>query len=740
MERTDFIENRIDVVKNIYTLYSYAIGTVTEDREWALQRYKMGKWYVAELFGDTLLFAPSRFVGYKNNTREKHTSNHGDGTQTNAKFKDLKLYREIADNYLSEQFESFMRSLGLVKESAKFLIPYNLDISDLQRQCKCYFICPTHCKGQKESAWKSILSQNIIAIGWNHMDYTNFTIREVEQEYKDDAIARKTFSLFKQIKDGDVICCTNNNFGLWGIGIALSQYKYKKEIHYAGIDDDGYESYYSHYIDVAWLCFKEQGYISTDELNILPSERQWPPYGTLNKREDVPLYISRYLLQNNNMENNKYEKYIKLVEANKNLILTGAPGTGKTYIAKAIAANIISNGTNDWSGLSAEQKNQVAFVQFHPSYDYTDFVEGLRPVAGGEFRRQDGVFKEFCKRALGEDEVITISNNNLFNKVYAELSDDIQNGRITKYERITAEDRGVAINDKDRLVFGPEDTHPKTISLRNLRLLFDYYVSNKQFEVSKGAREELWNAIASLTNGKTKTLDYTEYKWALNQLLSRVNKEDLDTMTISPEQDTEQQSQKPYIFIIDEINRGEISKIFGELFYAIEPDYRGEEGTVQTQYNNLVEDDDIFKSGFYVPENVYIIGTMNDVDRGVEAMDFAIRRRFGWKEVTAEESAENMGITGLARVKMNALNKSLLAHNLTKAHCIGGAYFRKLEGDDFKALWDYHLEGIIFEYFRGEPDAQNAIEEIKKDYFDAKLPENTTKKEESVSTEEGSAE
>ena len=64
MERTDFIENRIDVVKNIYTLYSYTRGTVTEDREWALQRFKKGKWYVVELFGDTLLFAPSRFVGY----------------------------------------------------------------------------------------------------------------------------------------------------------------------------------------------------------------------------------------------------------------------------------------------------------------------------------------------------------------------------------------------------------------------------------------------------------------------------------------------------------------------------------------------------------------------------------------------------------------------------------------------------------------------------------------------------
>ena len=82
--------------------------------------------------------------------------------------------------------------------------------------------------------------------------------------------------------------------------------------------------------------------------------------------------------------------------------------------------------------------------------------------------------------------------------------------------------------------------------------------------------------------------------------------------------------RKNYVFIIDEINRGEISKIFGELFFSIDPGYRGVAGTVQTQYQNLIEDGDIYENGFYVPENVYIIGTMNDIDRSVDSMDFAI--------------------------------------------------------------------------------------------------------------------
>ena len=481
----------------------------------------------------------------------------------------------------------------------------------------------------------------------------------------------------------------------------------------------------------------------------IPNERHTP--GELTEWTEIDNleglranYLAQLPRQRNtrlsSSNNSSICEYANLLLAKHNLVLTGAPGTGKTYTAKAIAAYIISEGKVDWRGLSAEQKEQVAFVQFHPSYDYTDFVEGLRPGENGEFRRQDGIFKEFCKRALGDEDVVSEVSTNLFDKVYNELIDDIRSGAITTYERITADDRGLAVNDKNKIIFGPEVKNYKTASIRNLRLLFDYYQAKGIKDASSLTRDDLWKAISSLTGGKTKTLDYTEYRWALNQLLSRVTDADKALAEAEPAIQKENITKKPFIFIIDEINRGELSKIFGELFYAIEPDYRGEEGTVQTQYNNLVEDDDIFKSGFYVPENVYIIGTMNDVDRGVEAMDFAIRRRFGWKEVTAEESAENMCITGLARVKMDALNKSLLAHNLTKAHCIGGAYFRKLEGDDFNALWDYHLEGIIFEYFRGEPDAQKAIEEIKEDYLDAKLPEPAPKVEESVSTEDGSAE
>ena len=165
--------------------------------------------------------------------------------------------------------------------------------------------------------------------------------------------------------------------------------------------------------------------------------------------------------------------------------------------------------------------------------------------------------------------------------------------------------------------------------------------------------------------------------------------------------------RKPFVFIIDEINRGEASKIFGELFYAIDPGYRGKKDhLVQTQYQNLVSEDDVFADGFYVPENVYILATMNDIDRSVESMDFAMRRRFTWKEVTptdTEYMLDNLVCADEAKATMQRLNKAIEETNeLGPAYMIGPAYFLKLgeNGSDFKKLWNMNIEPLLKEYLR----------------------------------------
>ena len=292
--------------------------------------------------------------------------------------------------------------------------------------------------------------------------------------------------------------------------------------------------------------------------------------------------------------------YLQLVQENNltknyNLILTGAPGTGKTFLARQMAANIIGNGVG-----KLDDNPQFGFVQFHPSYDYTDFVEGLRPQPGGSFKRIDGIFKSFC---------------------------------------------------------------------------------------AKAAKEE--------------------------------------------------KNNKKYVFVIDEINRGEISKIFGELFFSIDPGYREEKDRipVRTQYQNLIDADTsltennyLFKKGFYVPSNVYVIGTMNDIDRSVESMDFAFRRRFTFYEVKAADTQysilKDVSSFDEAIRKMDSLNKAIeKIEGLSPAYHIGAAYFKKItlyenERENWNLLWNNHLKGLLFEYLRGLPpkEIEKKLKDLKEAY------------------------
>ena len=436
--------------------------------------------------------------------------------------------------------------------------------------------------------------------------------------------------------------------------------------------------------------------------------------------------------------------YIELLKTNKNLILTGAPGTGKTYLAKEIAAQML--GIVDINDLETDK--HFGFVQFHPSYDYTDFVEGLRPKNGDNgnigFERKNGVFKEFCKNVI----VLNTSNDftldsqqnvgNDFETIYQSIVNDIKSGKITQYNTAYKTQKvGVKNN---RIVYRVDSTSPRTESERNVKLLYDYFVNHNIYDLSDYGKNEYWELISKLTNGRTVTIDYMEYSWILQELLKRTKEyqnsvekrlhdylhPDIimsdDTKSIIEKSRTTPKSHNKFVFIIDEINRGEISKIFGELFFSIDPGYRGEKGKVNTQYQNMIEEGDVFKDGFFVPENVYIIGTMNDIDRSVESMDFAMRRRFAWKEVTAEESMQMLdGMPNEQALKnrMRNLNNAIVKiQGLGKAYQIGAAYFKKIENydGDFDKLWEYHLEGLLAEYLRGNQNAETQLKELKKAY------------------------
>ena len=376
----------------------------------------------------------------------------------------------------------------------------------------------------------------------------------------------------------------------------------------------------------------------------------------------------------------EYKVYYPLSQTllqSKNLILRGAPGTGKTYLAKEIAKEL-TDGNED----------QIGFVQFHPSYDYTDFVEGLRPVSNGdgaiEFRLQDGIFKDFCQKAK---EAQLIGGQDNFDEAWDSYLEYIN---VTEEKEYITKTSYLSVNSRQNLSVNYDSGVPGWSLPR--KYVYELY-KDKNYN-----KQEYYKS-----GGKT----------VLETLRKRFGLKDY----VSP---TEVDTDKKFIFIIDEINRGEISKIFGELFFSIDPGYRGRDGEVSTQYANLHESDD----KFYIPENVYIIGTMNDIDRSVDTFDFAMRRRFRFVEVTAESQLyildEKLGEHAEeAKTRLRNLNVAIEnVQELNSHYHIGPSYFRNLKelDYDYELLWSDYLKPLLEDYLRGSYEEDEILNTLKKAY------------------------
>ncbi|MCV3384170.1 AAA family ATPase [Campylobacter lari] len=303
------------------------------------------------------------------------------------------------------------------------------------------------------------------------------------------------------------------------------------------------------------------------------------------------------------IKSNDLEGFKELLKTHKNIIFHGIPGTGKTYTIVNNIKNIIKN------------ENQMLITQFHPSFSYEDFIEGIKPagIENGQLKLElkNGIFREFCDKAKEEE---------------------------------------------------------------------------------KGFLEKLENGN-------------------FNEALS----------------------DHGYFFIADEINRAELSRVFGELLYALE--YRGEKGKIKTQYASMRRDDE----DFYVPENVFFLGTMNDLDKSIDSFDLAFRRRFIWQEMECDYDvirdeiyAKNIEEYAQACQKLN----KKISNDIGEKYQLGHSYFLKIEfkndeikDSDMKKLFSNRFEALLKEYLRSEyseKDIQKYLNELKKLFVIEKPKETKT--------------
>lgn len=380
----------------------------------------------------------------------------------------------------------------------------------------------------------------------------------------------------------------------------------------------------------------------------------------------------------------RINKEREIILKKKNLILQGAPGTGKTYETATLALQILNEEESVFENRTKimeryrkrVEEGRIAFVTFHQTMDYESFVEGLKAIplkdehekniGGVTYEPRPGIFKTICDSARTKKDE---SFSSCFDK-YLESIKGFENKKVIP-----------SSTGRSQIYVWYEGG--STIQVRSV---------NSTFKDPTHAPAPL--NIDKIKNQADGDFDHGENNWPhyADAIIAAVQKE------YAPKSEAE---KVPYVLIIDEINRGNVSKIFGELITLLEPDKR--EGEINEVKAKLMY------SGieFTIPSNLYIIGTMNTTDRSVGAIDYAIRRRFAFKTLKAERSvveSESPDETKDEALKLFDAVKKFLDDNKVDMEIddmmVGHSYFLAKDMDDLNMKWEYEILPLMQEYYK----------------------------------------
>lgn len=440
-----------------------------------------------------------------------------------------------------------------------------------------------------------------------------------------------------------------------------------------------------------------------------------------------------------NMIPEEIQKYTNILRLKKNIILQGAPGTGKTYNTAALALTICGVTDVDMNDHEAvmerydelQKEGRIGFVTFHQSMDYEDFVEGIKPKTGNgivSYEVEDGIFKLICRNATSElsvDPAVTITKktivtkplssnesiylkDTIFESVFRSVEQDIKNKTI---KVLQFNGNAVPVKfENNKIYFGNKS--PRTVNKNNLKLFYDYFLNKNKYDISEYSRDDFFRLISDLTNGQTNTVDYIYYGAMLQEMLKRAkhvilssvepddvvqeNPSQVDDITVQEETGSIEQNNN-YVLIIDEINRGNVSKIFGELITLLEADKRiGGDHPIRVTLPYS-------KESFGVPSNLYIIGTMNTTDRSVGNIDYAVRRRFAFATLKADREMVEQNSILEAVTLFDAVESFIKKHQIDMEFedlMVGHSYFFAKDEYELELKWQYEILPLLNEYIK----------------------------------------